>query len=434
MRRSLRPRLLEKPVPVGLVARVGVLLVSVVLLVGFGALPAQATTTTTTTRSCRDGGGVTWHTKVVWGATYWASGVTKVAVDYAGWTSTLSVLPTDSSVRTYEGKGRLVRELARSATLDYRHGSTYARRNPVNPTLVGAKIVITLGRDADGFGNCSVTHTLPAAGARQHPVVAAVGDMVCPPGAPVTASTCQQKAVSDSILQTRPDAFLALGDNAYGEGTAAQFDQAYHPTYGRLKDITHPIPGNHEYRTPRAGGYFGYFGTAAGLPSKGYYSFDIGSWHIVALNSEQDISVTGAQLAWLRNDLAAHPNTCTLALLHKPRFSSGDHGNNTAMKPFLDALVAAKTELLLSGHDHDYERFRPQTATGSISSTGITQLVIGTGGKSLNGRTTATTNSVVRSQAGHGWLQLTLRPTAADLRYTAVNDNPFTDHTTITCR
>lgn len=244
MPRSLRPRFNVQSVPAGLVARLGVLLVSDVLLTGLSAHPVQAAipTTTTTTGSCMDGGGVTWHTKVVWGGTYRAAGGTKVAVDYAGWTSTLGVLATDSLVRTYEGKGRLVRALSGTATVDYQQGTTYARRNPVNPALVGAKVVITLGRHADGFGNCSVTHALPTAGARQNPVVAAVGDMACEPDAPVTATTCQHKAVSDSILQARPDAFFTLGDNAYYEGTSEQFDKAYHPAYGRPPEHLHPGP------------------------------------------------------------------------------------------------------------------------------------------------------------------------------------------------
>lgn len=410
--------------------RLAVLLALASVLLATAPPSARAATLRTTTGSCVDGAGVTWHTKVNWGSTYRTrAGVTKVTVDYAGWTTPLASVATASAVRTYDGAGKLVKTLARTATLDYRSGSTYDGRNPVNPTSGGARVVVTVGRA--GERGCSVTHAQSATGV---PVVAAVGDLVCPPGSAVTPAVCQQQAVSDSILAARPAAFLALGDLAYGEGTPDQFAKAYHPSYGRLKRITSPVPGNHEYRTPRAAGYFGYFGSAAGLPSTGYYSFDLGSWHIVALNSEQDISATGAQLAWLKNDLAAHPNTCTLALLHKPRFSSGGHGNDPAMRPFFDALVAARAELLLSGHDHDYERFSPMTGSGSRSSTGLTQLVVGTGGKSLNGTVTAASNSVVRSQAGHGWLSLTLRPTSADLRYVGVGDNPFSDRQTITCR
>nr|WP_294695638.1 metallophosphoesterase [uncultured Friedmanniella sp.] len=406
-------------------------LLSAVLLLQLCVTPAHAATLRVTTASCMDGGGITWHTKVKWGGTYTSGGTKKVSVDYAGWTSTLGLIATDSSVKSYDGSGRLVSTLTKVATVDYQQGTVYDGRNPVNPASGGAKVVIRVGRDRDGFASCSVTHREGAA----DPVIAAVGDMVCPPGYTATPSTCQHMAVSDSILAAKPSDFLALGDTQYGEGTPEQYAQAYQPSFGRLKKITRPVAGNHEYRTPGAGGYFGYFGTAAGDRARGYYSFDVGSWHVVALNSEVDISSTGAQLAWLKNDLAVNSSPCTLAMLHKPRFSSGGHGDYTSMKPFFDELVAARAELLLSGHDHNYERFSPMTGSGARSdSTGVTQLVVGTGGKSLNGTVTATYNSVVRSQAGHGWLKLTLRPTSADLSYVGVGDNPFTDRKTIACR
>ena len=422
------------PVPGSLplvAARAGTLAMTVLLAGWLVVSPAQAATTRTTTGSCVDGGGVTWHTKVAWGDTYTASGVRKVAVDRASWSSTLAVVATDSSVRTYDGAGRLLKSLNRTQTVDYRQGTVSASRDPVNPPSGNARIVVRVGRDADGHASCSVTHRQSTTAA---PVVAAVGDLVCEPGSTVTAATCQHKAVSDSVLAAEPNRFLALGDNVYQEGTRAQFEQAYHPSYGRLKNITSPIPGNHEYRTPAAAGYFGYFGYSAGLPSKGYYSHDIGAWHVVALNTERDVAATGEQLAWLKRDLAAHPNRCTMAIMHKPRFSSGGHGSDTTMRPFFDALVAAKAELVLSGHDHDYERFRPQTGGGVLSSAGLTQVVVGTGGKSLRATTTVSTNSVVRSHSGHGWLQLTLHPTSADLRYVAVGGNPFADRATVGCR
>ena len=269
--------------------------------------------------------------------------------------------------------------------------------------------------------------------AEPDPVIAAVGDMVCEPGFTVTSRTCQHQAVSDSILAARPTAFFPLGDNQYSSGTLAQYRAAYQPSFGRLKAITNPTPGNHEYATAGASGYFDYFGTAAGERSRGYYSRDIGAWHVVVLNSEKDISPTGTQLTWLKNDLAAHPNACTLAVLHKPRFSSGQHGSNTAMKPFVDALVAAKAELLLSGHDHDYERFAPQNGSGQASSTGVVQVVAGMGGKSLYDYPRLVANSVSRQNSGFAWLKLTLHPTSVDLRYVPVGDNTYSAVKTISC-
>lgn len=210
--------------------RVGAVVGLTVLLAGTVSPSAEAADATkTTTGSCMDAGGMTWHTKVVWGATYATSaGTRKVSVDYAGWTSTLGRVATDSTVTTYDAAGRGVGSLTRTATLDYQQGTVDDSRNPVNPP-VGGTITIRVGRDADGAADCTVTHRQTTA----DPVVAAVGDMVCPPGSLVTPATCQQQAVSDSILAARPASLLTLGDNVYNEGTPAQFRDAYHPSYGR---------------------------------------------------------------------------------------------------------------------------------------------------------------------------------------------------------
>jgi len=150
-------------------------------------------------------------------------------------------------------------------------------------------------------------------------------------------------------------------------------------------------------------------------------------------NSEQDTRATGAQMAWLKRNLAAHPNRCTLAITHRPRFSTGLAGNTAAMKPFFAALVAARAELLISGHDHDYERFAAQTASGAASRQGVVQLVAGTGGKSVTGWDLTTANTAARSAHGFGWLRLTLHPTSASLRYIPVGQNTFTDQADVNC-
>ena len=408
-----------------------ILTLSLVML-GVTAPPAQAASTLTTTGSCVDGGGMTWHTKVIWGGNYRSStGKSKVSVDYAGWTSTLGRLRTDSIVRTYDGAGRLVQTLKRTATVNYQLGTVYAARNPVNPPSGRPRIVITVGRDGDGFANCSVTHS-PSATA--DPVIAAVGDLACAPNSPVTPTTCQHATVSDSIVAAAPAAFFTLGDNQYQRGTLAEYQSVYGPSYGRLKKITRPTPGNHEYQTAGAEGYFSYFGTAAGSPSRGYYSQDVGAWHVVTLNSELDIDAAGRQLAWLKADLAAHQDRCTLAVQHKARFSSRGHPYNVDFKPFFDALVDANAELLLSGHDHHYERFAPQTGSGEANANGVTQIVVGTGGKDIYIAGTLSPNSVVQSSSGFGWLQLTLHPSSADVHFVPVGGNAFTDRHTITCK
>ncbi len=156
---------------------------------------------------------------------------------------------------------------------------------------------------------------------------------------------------------------FTVGDNAYHSGTATEFNNCYGPSWGRHKTRTKPAPGNHEYLTAGASGYFGYFGAAAGAPSKGYYSYNRGSWHVVALNSMcGKVGGCGARspmVTWLKKDLAANPKKCTLAYFHHPLFSSGKHGNQTKMRPTWGALYAANADVVVNGHDHSYERFAP---------------------------------------------------------------------------
>ena len=242
--------------------------------------------------------------------------------------------------------------------------------------------------------------------------VAAAGDLACPPAYAPTSATCRQRAVSDRIVAD-PDLtwLLALGDLQYDNGELADFQRAYDPSYGRVKAKTKPVPGNHEYNNSGANGYFTYFGAAAGDPNRGYYSFDVGStWHIVALNSNCDVltcAAGSAQEQWLRADLAASGRPCTIAFWHHPRFSSATHGDDATVAPFWTALADAGAEIVLSGHDHGYERFEPQTPTAAASPTGIREFVVGTGGRSLYPFGSPHANSAVRI-SGFGFLRLTL--------------------------
>jgi hypothetical protein len=243
--------------------------------------------------------------------------------------------------------------------------------------------------------------------------VAAAGDAVCAPGTPVTATTCRQMPVSDRILADPSVTwFLALGDLQYENGELTSFQSTYDSSYGRLKAKTKPAPGNHEYNTAGATGYYTYFGAAAGDPTKGYYSFDIGStWHVIALNSNCTAvacAAGSAQEQWLRADLAAaSARPCTIAFWHHPRFSSNEHGDDATVAPFWDALSAAGTELVLNGHDHGYERFDPQTPGAVADPNGIREIVAGTGGRSLYAFGAPHANSIVR-YATFGYLRLTL--------------------------
>jgi hypothetical protein len=235
------------------------------------------------------------------------------------------------------------------------------------------------------------------------------------------------------LLDNIPGTVFTLGDNAYRYGTPADFKHCYAPTWGRHKSRTRPAPGNHDYNTAGAAGYFDYFGAAAGDRSMGYYSYDLGTWHLIALNSEIDQSAGSAQEQWLRADLAAHPNFCTLAYWHKPHFSSGDHGYNPDSQALWQALYEAGADVILNGHDHDYERFAPQNPNGQADPQGIREFVVGTGGNSLEPLTKIQPNSEVRNDSTYGVLKLTLHATSYDWQFVPIAGQTFTDAGTADC-
>jgi hypothetical protein len=231
---------------------------------------------------------------------------------------------------------------------------------------------------------------------------------------------------------------FTLGDNAYNKGTSAEFANCYDPTWGRHKARTKPSVGNHEYGTTNASGYFNYFGAAAGEPSKGYYSYDVGDWHVVVLNSicskVGGCTKGSPQERWLRADLAAHPNSCTLAYFHFPLFSSGKHGNMPSMRPFWQALYEANADVVLSGHDHLYERFAPQNPNGAADPAGgIREFVVGTGGASYYPFETVQPNSEVRIANTDGVLKLTLGSARYYWEFVPVDGQTPTDSGSTLC-
>ena len=241
-----------------------------------------------------------------------------------------------------------------------------------------------------------------------------------------------------ALLDSIPGTVFTLGDNAYDSGTSTEFAGCYDPSWGRHKARTMPSAGDEDYETAGASGYFGYFGEAAGDPAKGYYSYDLGSWHVVVLNSNcAAVGGCGAgspQERWLREDLAAHPNSCTAAHVHHPRFSSGGVGNNTAVGPFWEALYGAGAEVVLSGHSHTYERFAPQTPGGQADpAQGIRQFVVGTGGRSLNSFATVRANSEKRISGSYGVIKLTLRPESYDWEFVTTPGGTVADSGSDTC-
>ena len=240
------------------------------------------------------------------------------------------------------------------------------------------------------------------------------------------------------LLRSIPGTVLAAGDNAYENGTLSEYRTCYGHTWGRYKGRTKPVVGNHEYGTRGASGYFDYFGKAAGERGKGYYSYNRGAWHIVALNSECEFLRGGCapnspMLTWLKRDLAAHPARCTLAYFHRPLFSSGQNGNDATMRPIWNVLYAANADVVLSGHDHVYERFARQTPSGEWSGRGIREFVVGTGGASHGKFRNIKDNSQVRNAKTYGVLKLTLRPTNYSWKFVPVAGKTFTDSGNTRC-
>jgi hypothetical protein len=232
---------------------------------------------------------------------------------------------------------------------------------------------------------------------------------------------------------------LTLGDNAYEDGSPEDFADCYEPSWGRYKDRTKPTPGNHEYYSRGAEGYFGYFGEAAGEPGKGYYSYDLGAWHIVALNSNCEF-VGGCyagdpQVRWLKTDLADNRRNCTLAYFHHPLFTSGRYRPGIPeVKPLWEALYAAGADVVLNGHDHNYQRFALQNPDGEADpERGIREFVVGTGGRSHYPILAPIANSEVHNDDTYGVLKLTLRPKGYDWQFVPVEGQTFTDTGSARC-
>jgi len=238
-----------------------------------------------------------------------------------------------------------------------------------------------------------------------------------------------------ALLDSLAGIVITTGDNAYPNGALDDYEQCYAPSWGRHRDRTRPVPGNHEYQTADAAGYFDYFGAAAGARGAGYYGFDLGAWRVVGLNSEIDMDASSAQMAWLLADLAANPRRCVLAYWHRPRFSSGSqHGSSTRSQEVWQALYQAGADVVLVGHEHNYERFAPQTAEGALDTVhGIRQFVVGTGGADSYGFGTPLPNSEVRQAGTAGVLALRLLPDAYEWRFVPVAGATFTDAGSAEC-
>ena len=320
---------------------------------------------------------------------------------------------------------------------------------------IGGRVVLVLTLTLTGNAAVAALSTSAVAAAGD-PVIAAAGDYGCDPlnasynnlNGSLNGAQCQQKATSNLLVNGNFSAVLALGDQHYC-GSLPEYQQAYDPTWGRVKSITHPIPGNHEYltdggSTPATGcdssnagaaGYFNYFGSAAGTPGQGWYSFDIGAWHLIALNSNCSDAggciPTSPQGLWLAADLAAHPSQCILAYWHIPLFSSGGRASQNSYWLWKQ-LYAAHADLVLDGHDHIYERFDPQDASGVADPNGMREFIVGTGGANHTSIATVAANSVVRNATTFGVLALTLHAGSYDWNFEPAAGS-FTDSGSASC-
>lgn len=251
------------------------------------------------------------------------------------------------------------------------------------------------------------------------PVIVAAGD-IC--GSPTNCAPTAN--LIDSI---NPAGVLTLGDNAYQDGSLSQYNSFYRPNWGRQDAKVYPSPGNHEFQTANAQGYRDYF--AARVPAL-YYSYDLGAWHVVSLASSAGVSpgAGGAEETWLKADLAAHPSQCILAYWHEARFASGTtHGNNTAWGAVWNDLYAAGADLILNGHEHNYERFARQNPSGVADPNGIREIISGTGGIGHYPIGTAKANSEIRNATTFGVLKLTLHAASYDWQFVPVAGSTFTE-------
>jgi len=258
---------------------------------------------------------------------------------------------------------------------------------------------------------------------------ASSGDAVLVGAGDISKCSNNDDEATAKLLDGISGTVFTTGDNAYDNGTTSEFTNCYNPTWGRHKSRTKPSPGNHDYNTSGAAGYFQYFNNPPA-----YYAYNLGAWRIYALNSEIDVSASGAQGTWLQSDLAANPKQCALAYWHKPRWSSGSsHGSASSMQAIWQILYNAGAEVVLNGHEHNYERFAQMNATGATVSQGLREFVVGTGGASHYAFGSALSSSEVRNSSTFGVLKLTLHSSSYDWQFVPVAGSTFTDSGTSNC-
>jgi len=344
----------------------------------------------------------------------------------------ITVSPSSASITA----GQTIQLTATASPANTATTFTWASANTAVATVSTSGLVTAVAQGTTSItassGGVTGSSTITVTSVSADPVLVGAGDIA-------SCSSSGDEATAN-LLDGISGTVFTLGDNAYDSGTATEYTNCYGPSWGRHKARTKPSPGNHEYNTTNATGYYGYFGSAAGDPTKGYYSYELGNWHIVVLNSNLSCAVISCaagstQEQWLRADLAANTKPCTLAYWHHPRFNSGaDHGNDLDVAPFWDALYEFNADVILNGHEHVYERFAPQTPSAVADPVrGIRQFTVGTGGRSKYTFGTIQPNSEVRDATSYGVLKLTLHSNTYDWQFVPVAGSSFTDSGTGSC-
>lgn len=276
----------------------------------------------------------------------------------------------------------------------------------------------------------------PAVAAKTVKVVA-VGDIACRPGRPVTPNSCRHAQVADRVAALNPDSLWLAGDSQYENGELANYQRSFNVSWGRFSNIWRPVPGNHEYYSNDAWGFFDFFGAAAGPDRRGYYSFKVGNWKVIALNTNCDrigCGFASKQNRWLRRELKRNKNKCVAAITHHPVVSSGRYGANPIAAPLFKELRKARVDFAVAGHEHLYERLRPTLEDGRPSSRrGMRTFITGAGGKSLYEFRKVVPASVSRKNDAYGVVEFTLGDGGYKWRFVDEFGNSF-DRGSARCR
>ena len=342
-----------------------------------------------------------------------ASRTTDSTPAFAGSASTGVLDRPAIQVRLYRGRSTSGAPLRIMATRRTTAGSWSVSARPPLPAGTYTFQALQTSATGDEAQSAPATFTVVRSLPSGRPILAGAGDIA-------DCTDTGHLLTAELLAETRDATVQTFGDNAYPHGSSSDFDKCYDRSWGAVKGRTNPAIGDHEYETPNAAGYFGYFaerltrfGPSARDPARAYYSYDVGTWHVVVLNascSNVPACSVERQRGWLEQDVGRHENRCTLAVLHSPRWSSGDvHGDNQEMQGYWDSLYAAGVDVVLGGDDHVYERYAPQDPRGAYDPRrGLRQFTVGTGGGSLYGFETVDANSEVRFRASYGILKLAL--------------------------